>query len=59
MENELFYTSMIHLVLTYLLVEILRPLRFWKGFLWAFQAANFGSQWLVGDGRKVKFWEDR
>jgi hypothetical protein len=31
---------------------------FWKGVLWAFKAAKFGYQWLVGNGQNVKFWED-
>jgi hypothetical protein len=31
---------------------------FWKGVLWAFTAAKFGYQWLVGNGQNIKFWED-
>ena len=31
---------------------------FWKGLLWASNAAKLGYQWKVGNGRKVKFWED-
>ena len=31
---------------------------FWKGVLWAANAAKMGYQWKVGDGRKIKFWED-
>jgi hypothetical protein len=31
---------------------------FWKGVLWAVKAAKMGYQWKVGDGEKVKFWED-
>jgi hypothetical protein len=32
---------------------------FWKGGLCAFKAGKFGYQWLVGNGRGVKFWEDQ
>jgi hypothetical protein len=31
---------------------------FWKGVMWALQAARMGFKWLVGNGRKVRFWED-
>jgi hypothetical protein len=31
---------------------------FWKGVRWAAQAAKPGYRWCVGDGRKVRFWED-
>jgi hypothetical protein len=31
---------------------------FWKGVLWDVNAAKVGYQWNVGDGKKVKFWED-
>ena len=31
---------------------------FWKGVMWALQAARMGIKWLVGNGRKVRFWED-
>jgi hypothetical protein len=31
---------------------------FWKVVLWAAKAAKMGYQWKVGDGKKVKFWED-
>ena len=31
---------------------------FWKGVLWAANAAKLGYQWKVGNGRKIKFWED-
>jgi hypothetical protein len=27
--------------------------------LWAFIAAKFGYQWLVGNGKNIKFWEDQ
>jgi hypothetical protein len=30
---------------------------FWKGVMWAIQAARMGIKWLVGNGRKVRFWE--
>ena len=31
---------------------------FWKGVMWAAQAVKFGHRWVVGDGQKIKFWED-
>lgn len=31
---------------------------FWKGFMWAAAAAKIGFKWMVGNGRKIKFWED-
>jgi len=31
---------------------------FWKGVLWARQAAQMGYAWNVGDGNKIRFWED-
>ena len=31
---------------------------FWKGVLWASKEAKMGYQWKVGNGRKIKFWED-
>jgi hypothetical protein len=31
---------------------------FWKGVMWAARAAKMGYQWKVGNGRKIKFWED-
>ena len=31
---------------------------FWKGVMWALQAARMGIKWLVGDGKRVRFWED-
>ena len=31
---------------------------FWKGVLLAAQAAHFGYQWKVGDGKRIRFWED-
>lgn len=31
---------------------------FWKGVTWALQAAKMGIKWVVGKGRKVRFWED-
>jgi len=31
---------------------------FWKGVLWAAQAARLGYCWKVGNGRKVRFWKD-
>ena len=32
---------------------------FWKGVLWAAKAAKQGYQWKVGNGKRVKFGEDR
>ncbi|PNT73464.1 hypothetical protein BRADI_2g58801v3 [Brachypodium distachyon] len=26
--------------------------------MWAAKAARFGYRWIVGDGTKIKFWED-
>jgi hypothetical protein len=31
---------------------------FWKGVIWAAKAAKLGYQWKVGNGKKIKFWED-
>jgi hypothetical protein len=31
---------------------------FWKGVLWLAQAAHMDVKWIVGNGRKVRFWED-
>ena len=31
---------------------------FWKGVLWAAKALKFGYKWHVGNGKKVRFWED-
>lgn len=31
---------------------------FWKGVLWAMQAAHMGIQWVVGNGERIRFWED-
>jgi hypothetical protein len=31
---------------------------FLKGFMWAAKAAKMGFRWKVGDGKKIKFWED-
>lgn len=32
---------------------------FWKGVLWASNAAKLGYQWIVGDGKSIRFWEDQ
>jgi hypothetical protein len=32
---------------------------FWKGVLWAAQAVKMGYAWKVGNGRKIKIWEDQ
>ncbi|XP_073355154.1 uncharacterized protein [Aegilops tauschii subsp. strangulata] len=31
----------------------------WKGILWAIKAAKIGFSWKVGNGKSVRFWEDR
>lgn len=31
---------------------------FWKGVRWAAKAAKVGYMWKVGNGKKIKFWED-
>jgi hypothetical protein len=31
---------------------------FWTCVLWAVRAAKFGYRWKVGNGAKVRFWED-
>jgi hypothetical protein len=31
---------------------------FWKGVIWVAQAAKIGYKWNVGDGKRVRFWED-
>jgi hypothetical protein len=28
---------------------------FWKGVIWAMQAAHMGIQWVVGNGSKIRF----
>ena len=37
----------------------LQPSPFWKGVVWAMQAAKLGYWWNVGNGRKVRFWQDQ
>lgn len=32
--------------------------QFFRGIMWAAEAARMGFRWKVGDGRKVRFWED-
>jgi hypothetical protein len=32
---------------------------FWKGVLWAKLAAQMGYRWCVGDGKRIRFWEDQ
>jgi hypothetical protein len=32
---------------------------FWKGVIWAMQAAHMGIKWVVGNGKKIRFWEDQ
>ena len=32
--------------------------RFWKGVLEVVKSIKFGYRWIVGDGRKIRFWED-
>jgi hypothetical protein len=31
---------------------------FWKGVIWAAKAAKIGYRWQVGNGRRIRFWED-
>ena len=32
---------------------------FWKkGVLWAMQVAHMGIKWVIGNGRKIRFWKD-
>jgi hypothetical protein len=31
---------------------------FFKGFMWAAQAAKMGYKWKVGNGKRIRFWED-
>ena len=31
---------------------------FFKGMIWAAKAAKMGYRWQIGNGKKVKFWED-
>jgi hypothetical protein len=31
---------------------------FWKGVLWAARVVKMGYKWNVGDGSRVRFWED-
>jgi hypothetical protein len=32
---------------------------FWKGVMWAANAARLGYKWKIGDGRMIMFWEDQ
>jgi hypothetical protein len=32
---------------------------FWKGVIWAMQAAKIGNHWNLGKGDKIRFWEDQ
>jgi hypothetical protein len=31
---------------------------FFRGFMWAALAAGMGYRWIIGDGKKIRFWED-
>jgi hypothetical protein len=31
---------------------------FWKGVMWAARVAKMGYRWKVGNGKKIRFWED-
>jgi hypothetical protein len=31
---------------------------FFRGFMWAAKAAKMGYRWKIGNGHKIKFWED-
>jgi hypothetical protein len=35
-----------------------RSSQFFKGLMWAAKAAKMGYRWKVGNGKKIKFWED-
>jgi hypothetical protein len=35
-----------------------QPFNFWNGVLWAAKSLKFGFRWSVGDGSKIRFWED-
>ncbi|WVZ69867.1 hypothetical protein U9M48_018590 [Paspalum notatum var. saurae] len=35
-----------------------RASQFFKGMLWAAKAARMGYRWRIGNGKRVKFWED-
>jgi hypothetical protein len=32
--------------------------QFCKGVMWDVESVKFGYRWKIGDGRKVRFWED-
>jgi hypothetical protein len=32
--------------------------QFFKGFMWAARAASVGYRWKIGNGKRVRFWED-
>lgn len=32
--------------------------QFFKGVMWAASATKLGFRWKIGNGKKVKFWED-
>jgi hypothetical protein len=32
---------------------------FWKGVIWAMQAAHMGVRWVIRNGDKIRFWEDQ
>ena len=34
------------------------PLQFWKGVMWASKAIKTGYRWCVGDGARIRTWED-
>jgi hypothetical protein len=31
---------------------------FWKGVLWAAKVAKMGFRWNIGNGKRIRFWED-
>lgn len=31
---------------------------FWKGVMWDLKVAKMGYRWKVGNGKRIKFWED-
>uniref|UniRef100_A0A453STI6 Reverse transcriptase zinc-binding domain-containing protein n=1 Tax=Aegilops tauschii subsp. strangulata TaxID=200361 RepID=A0A453STI6_AEGTS len=32
--------------------------KFWQGVMWAAKALKFGYRWQIGDGTKIRLWED-
>jgi hypothetical protein len=32
--------------------------QFWKGVMWAVKSIKFGYRWHLGNGKRIRFWED-